>query len=286
MLSVLPGIRSLIPQFDAFLVDLWGVVHDGERPFEGVASALDALAAAKRRVLFMTNTSRTGDAVADTLVQQMGIARALFSDVVTAGDVTRRALLDRDPALFAGLPKDPRCYHFGDPDFVPWVFELELTFTDSVTNADLVIATGAARDADALADARAHLAPAAARKAPLVCTNPDRIIPTAEGPRFGPGAVAHAYAELGAPVFLYGKPHPPIYAEARRRLGDIDGRRIIAIGDTLGTDIRGAASAGYASMLVVGSGVHAPELSDRSVMNDLFAREGVTPDFVVERFHP
>jgi ribonucleotide monophosphatase NagD (HAD superfamily) len=86
-----------------------------------------------------------------------------------------------------------------------------------------------------------------------VCTNPDHVIPRAGGgTALGPGAVAHAYADLGGSTFLYGKPHPPIYEEARSRLGDGEGefRRIVAIGDLIETDIRGARGAGIASVLV------------------------------------
>lgn len=283
------ALRDLAPTFDAFFVDVWGVLHDGERPFPSVIATLQALADAGRPVVLITNTSRLGDAVTQTLTDTMGIDRALFHDVVTAGDVTRTALEGGDPALAAALAIMPHCYHFGNPSFVPWLFEMGLAFTDDVDAADLILATGAVDDDAALAAACTLLEPAAARKVPLVCTNPDRIIPTADGPRFGPGAVARAYAELGeARVYQYGKPHAAIYAEARRRLGENAAERILAIGDTLETDIRGAKDAGHASALITGSGVHAAELrgggTGDDVRNALFAREGVTPDFVLERF--
>lgn len=273
---LVPGIRAL--DFDVFLVDVWGVIHGGGAPFAGVVPALEALAGEGRRVLFLTNTSRTGPEVETTLVH-IGIPRRLFHDVVSAGDVTRAALL-ADPAL----PRAPRCFHLGAPGFVPWLFELGLDFTDDLGEAELVIATGAVDDEAALDTIRARLAPAAARGVPLVCTNPDRWIPTAAGLRLGPGAVAHAYAALGAPVYLYGKPHAPIYAEALRRLGETtDAARVIAIGDTLGTDVRGATDAGLTSALVTEGGVHATDLHDISI-DALCAREGVAPAFLLERF--
>ncbi|MBX3232235.1 MAG: TIGR01459 family HAD-type hydrolase [Labilithrix sp.] len=268
------GLRELAPRFDAFFVDVWGVLHHGDGPFDGVVGALEGLAAAGREVVLLTNTSRLGNAVAATL-GGMGIDRALFHDVVTAGDVTRAALALRAPPL----PRAPRCYHYGAASFVPWLFALDLAFTDDVADADLVVATGAVADDAELDAARAHLASAAARKVPLVCTNPDRVIPTAGGPKLGPGAVAHAYAELGGPIFLYGKPYAPIYAEARRR---IDATRILALGDTLETDVRGARDAGLPSALVARSGVHAGVAP--SALDALFEREHVTPDFVLDRF--
>ena len=114
--------------------------------------------------------------------------------------------------------------------------------------------------------AREKLRPAAERGAPLVCTNPDRVIPTSSGPKLGPGAVAEAYAAMGGPIFLYGKPHPPIYAEARRRVPP--DARILALGDLVETDVVGAKAAGLASGFV-------GTLAEDAVL---------TPDFVLSTF--
>ena len=279
-----PGLHALSLRYDAFLVDLYGVIHDGARPFEGVIDALCELAAARRRVVFVTNTSRASDAVADTLAS-MGIAHDLYSAIISSGDVTRAALASCDPSLFALLPARPRCVHLGDPSFVPWLFEprLGLAFVDDLALADIVIASGAPRDDDALARTRHDLAPLAARDVPLVCTNPDRVIPTAAGLALGPGAVAAAYASLGGRVFMYGKPFAPMYAAARALLPDVATDRIVAVGDLLDTDIRGARAAGIVSVLVTATGGHAAALTT-ATLDSLCAAAGVGPDFVVERF--
>ncbi len=288
-MRTLSGLREIAPRYDAFLVDLWGVVHDGKRPFSGVIDALHALSSAGKRVVFLTNTSRTG-ALAGDMLGDMGIGRELFETVISSGDVTREALRSRDPALFAELPRDPRCAHLGDPSFVPWLFELGLSFGDDLdlTNADLVVATGTLGDDDAsMTRARERLAPAAARDVPLVCTNPDRVIPRATGFTRGPGAIAAAYEELGGRAFLYGKPHAPIYAAARRHLGDVGPDRIVAIGDLLDTDVRGARGAGIASVLVTGTGAHAQTLGPlptAEALAALFAAAGVAPDMTLTRF--
>jgi HAD superfamily hydrolase (TIGR01459 family) len=282
----LPGLRAVASRYDAFLVDLWGVVHDGERPFAGVVGALRELSAAGRRVIFLTNTSRTGPLVAETLAG-MGIGPELYEAVISSGDVTRDALVSRDPPLFELLPDPPRVAHVGDASYVPWLFELGLPFVDDLADADLVVATGSVRDQAALASARAHLAPAAARGVPLVCTNPDRVIPGAAGSTMGPGAVAAVYEELGARVFLYGKPHPPIYAAARRQLGALASARVVAIGDLLDTDIRGARNAGIASVLVTGTGGTAQahgRAPSAAVLEAAWAAAGVSPDMVLTRF--
>jgi HAD superfamily hydrolase (TIGR01459 family) len=274
--KTLPGLRALLDDVDDLLVDLWGVVHDGDRPYDGVVDALERIAALPdRRVLFLSNTSRSKASVVSTLVASMGIERRLFFDVVTSGDVTRDALIARDPAVFAALPAAPRAFHQGDAAFVPWLFEpaVPLRWTSRLDEADLVVATGSSASPAILDAALAALAPAAARGVPLVCTNPDRTIPRPRGPEgIGPGAIAHGYAAMGGRVVLYGKPHAPIYAEARRRLGAAD-RRVIAVGDLIETDIRGAAAASIPSVLVT-----------RGREERAWRVDDVQPDHVIERF--
>jgi HAD superfamily hydrolase (TIGR01459 family) len=282
LVSPLTGLHAIASRYDAFLVDLYGVVHDGTRPFDGGIDTLRELASAKRRVVFVTNTSRAGDVVAGTLAT-MAITPDLYASVVSSGDITRAALASRDPLLFSTLPASPRGFHLGDPSFVPWLFELGLSFVDELADADLVIASGAPLDDAALARTKSDLAPLAARDVPLVCTNPDRVIPTASGLTLGPGAVAAAYASLGGRVFMYGKPHAPIYAAARALLSDVPSERIVAIGDLLDTDIRGARTAGIASVLVTATGGHAAALAT-TTLDALCAAAGVAPDFVLTRF--
>jgi len=283
---VVGGLREIAGGYDAFLVDLWGVVHDGKSPFVGVRETLTALSSCGRRVIFLTNTSRTREHVGETLAA-MGIGDALYEAVISSGDVTRAALLARDAALFDLLPADPAVCHMGDPSFVPWLFELGYRFVEELAAADLVVSTGAPRDDAALARTRADLEPVARRGVPMVCTNPDQVIPTSRGLTLGPGAVAAVYAALGGRTFLYGKPHAPIYAAARRQLDHVPDARVLAVGDLLATDIRGARAAGLASALIVATGGHASALGEapsEAAIAALCASAGATPDHVLARF--
>jgi HAD superfamily hydrolase (TIGR01459 family) len=287
LVPTLPGLRALVSRYDAFLVDLHGVLHDGTRPFDGVVAALRELSAANRHVVFLTNSSRSGALVGESLAS-MGIGAELYDAIISSGDVTRDAIVARDPRLFARLPERPRCFHVGNPAFVPWLFELGLPFVDDLAGADLVIATGTAKDEAGLARIREQLAPAVARGLPLLCTNPDRIIPTAGGITLGPGAIAAAYEELGGTVLLYGKPHAPMYVAARTLLGArASDERTVAVGDLLETDVRGARAAGIASVLVTATGGHAAALGSAptaSAQSALWASAGVAPDMLLAQF--
>ncbi|AKV02216.1 HAD superfamily protein involved in N-acetyl-glucosamine catabolism [Labilithrix luteola] len=277
-------VLSLRADYDAFLIDVWGVLHRGESLFEGVAEVIDELASTGARVVFLSNSSRLGTTMAESLVQ-LGIRRDAFDGVVSSGDVTREALERRAPELFAALGPSPRAFHLGNPAFVPWLFELGLDFTEDEREAELLVATGTVKDLDELAHARERLRPLAARNVPLVCTNPDRVVPMGEKLAIGPGAVAAEYASLGGRTFLYGKPHAPIYREALARVG-VSPARVVAIGDTMETDIAGARAASIASVLVT-SGVHGMELGDApedSAIDALVARHGAAPDAVIVRF--
>lgn len=283
MLQRLTDLRALRAQFDGFLVDLWGVVHDGALPFQGVVEGLTKLSESGARVCFISNSSRRGEHLEAALVS-MGLARDLFVAVVSSGDVTREALLRRDPAVFDGLPQPTQVLHLGSPAFVPWLFDLPLTFVTDPERAQLVIATGTVPDDAALRSLQERLEPLARAGIPLVCTNPDRVVGGAGGLHIAPGAVAHAYAEVGGRVAMYGKPHAPIYRAGLQRLG-LPPARVVGVGDMLATDIRGARSAGLASVLITQTGVHGAELEDDdgTRLRALCEEHGVTPTFVLER---
>jgi HAD superfamily hydrolase (TIGR01459 family) len=223
--------------------------------------------------------------MAESLVA-LGVPRGAFVEVLSSGDVTRDALARREDAVFARCPARPRVLHVGNPGYVPWLFELDLDFVDDEAGAELVVATGAPSSDAELRAVKGRLAPLAARGVPLVCTNPDPVIPSPDGTlALGPGAVARAYADLGGHTFLFGKPHAPIYRGALRRLGGAP-ERVVAIGDMIATDIKGARAAGIACVLVT-TGVHAAEVGDApsdAALEALFAAHGARPDAVLARF--
>lgn len=285
MVTRLDRASSLRGTHDAFLVDVWGVMHAGGELYPGVVDTVRALADGGGKVLFLSNSSRLGPAMEENLVA-MGVPRDVFEGVVSSGDVTREALAARDATVFAGLPARPRVLHVGAAGYVPWLFELDLDFVGEERDADLVVVTGTVSSDAELAVARERLRPLAARGVPLVCTNPDRLIPSTTGAvALGPGALAAAYAELGGSTFLYGKPHAPIYEAALARLG-APKERVVAVGDMIATDVAGARAAGIRAVLVT-TGVHAEDLGaapDDETLERLCARHGARPDAILARF--
>jgi HAD superfamily hydrolase (TIGR01459 family) len=247
------SIADLADAYDGFIVDLWGVVHDGVRPYPGVIDALAALRAAGKRVVFLSNAPRRAAAVAESLAA-MGIAPGTYDGVVTSGEVVRSALITRTDADFAEL--GTRFVHLG-PVRDRNLFEgLDLAEVNTPDDAEFLLNTGpddlAAQDDPALFDVL--LAESLKAGLPMVCANPDLEV-IRDGRRIiCAGLLAQRYEAWGGRVIWRGKPDPAVYAPTLALLGTARDRTI-AFGDSLRTDIAGAKAAGIAAVLVL-TGIH------------------------------
>jgi HAD superfamily hydrolase (TIGR01459 family) len=250
------GLSAIAPRYDAFVIDLWGVLHDGAQTYPGAVPALGALKAAGKRVLLLSNAPRRIDTVVEKL-DELAVPRACYDDVMSSGEATHRALRDRSDPFHAAL--GDRCFHLGPPRDASIHHGLSIAVVDRVEEASFILATGFDRRDETVADYEPVLAAGAARNLPLVCANPDLSV-IAPGRREPcAGALAARYAELGGPVFHHGKPHAPIYRVCFDLLGDVPRDRVLAIGDGLYTDVLGAGRAGIDCAFVTG-GVHAEAL--------------------------
>lgn len=269
MAEILSSLRPALDRFDGVILDIWGVLHDGGRPYPAAAAAVAGLASAGKRIVLVSNTPAEGAGILDVLAR-MGFAADLFAGIVTSGDAVRAALADppgRRYALFSG-----------DDGRYGGVEGLEIVPLDE---ADFILANSLMeRDPRTDPDWRRILAPAAARRLPLVCANPDVVVMSGERIWYCAGALAELYESLGGPVLAYGKPHPPVYQSALALLG-IERGRVIAIGDTPDTDILGARRQGLLSCLIAG-GILAPRLLKSGAIDPaVLAGVEPQPDFVL-----
>jgi HAD superfamily hydrolase (TIGR01459 family) len=251
----LPGIAPLSQQYDGFILDVWGVIHDGVALFPGVADCLDALHERGKRFCMLTNAPRRAYAVARAM-QKMGMSEPFTRDIVTSGEACHEALKARSDPWFARLGK--RCLHIGPERDLSLLDGLDLTVTKDPAAADFIVNTGPWRDEETVADYEPLLAACAARALPMVCANPDLAVIRGGKRIICAGALARRYEQMGGEVRDYGKPHPAIYDVCLQQLGIPDRRRVLAIGDSLRTDIAGAEAAGIPAALVLG-GLHAEE---------------------------
>jgi HAD superfamily hydrolase (TIGR01459 family) len=245
------GIEPLLNRYDGFLLDQYGVLHDGRAPLPGALRALELLRAAHRRVVLLSNSGRRSAANAERL-SRIGIPRRLYDLMVTSGETAWQQHHAGGSPIFDAL--GPRCLLFSRGGDRSAVNGLDLQPVDKIGQADFVLLSGIDADPAVHARCREALALALERRLVLVCTNPD-LLSIDGAQRFeGPGTIAARYAAAGGEVRYVGKPWPEIYRYAFDAL-DLPPARLIAIGDSLDHDVAGSAALGMDSALVA-TGVH------------------------------
>ena len=279
MIRRIAGLGELAAAYDAFIVDLWGVVHDGVRPYP---AALDALAhLAPRPVLLLSNAPRRA-ASARNMLRRMGVADTLYTSLLTSGEATWLALRDRTNPWFARL--GTRVYHLGPQRDRNVLEGLDLTITARPDEADFVVNTGPdddMHDPGTLETFLPELQACLDARLPMICANPDLVV-MRDGVRIlCAGSLARHYAASGGDVASLGKPDPAIYAMALAELR-APAARVLAIGDSLHTDIGGAQGAGIDSLWVLG-GIHAAALGgDDAAASAEAAQAGVAPGAMID----
>jgi HAD superfamily hydrolase (TIGR01459 family) len=285
-IRVVDGMRELAPQYDGFILDLWGVVHDGVRPYPGVLDGMERLIAAGRRLVLLSNAPRRADDVVRRIAA-IGVPEGLYHGVMSSGEEAWRCLHDRREPFYAALGR--RCLQIGSDRDLEMRIGLDLAFVETVADAEFILNTGPAEWEDTIDDYAALLAAARARDLPMVCANPDLVVMHGGKMALCAGALAEHYEKIGGRVRWHGKPYPSVYDSCLALLGIADRRRILAIGDSLRTDIAGAAAAGIASLLIAG-GIHAAEFGagagelDPGRVAAALATAGLEPIGVAARF--
>ena len=253
---VVPHFSALVDRYDGFIVDLWGVVHDGVRAFPGVVDCLRRLRAAGKPACLLSNAPRRIPAVQDKL-RSVGVPDDAYDHVMTSGEAVHEALRDRTDPDYAAL--GDRFVHIGPPRDDDLTEGLPLTEVADPAAADFVLCTGIDRFEQTLDEYTPVLDQCRAANLPMICANPDLVVMVGELRAICAGTMAAYYQERGGRVLYHGKPHPGVYARCRALLGDPPAGRVLALGDSLHTDIAGAAAAGMDALLFA-SGIHAGAL--------------------------
>jgi HAD superfamily hydrolase (TIGR01459 family) len=262
-LRLIDGMRALAPDYDGFILDLWGVVHDGVAPFPGVLDCMGRLVDAGKRVVLLSNAPRRSDDVVRRIAR-IGVPGELYHGVMSSGEEAWQYLHDRTDPFYAALGR--RCLQIGSERDLEIRDGLDLAFVETPEEADFILNTGPAEWEDTIADYAAVLQAARGRDLPMVCANPDLVVIHDGRPALCAGALAEHYEKIGGRVRWHGKPYPSVYDSCLALLGIAERRLLLAIGDSLRTDIAGAAAAGIDSLLIAG-GVHAGEFTTDGVLN-------------------
>ncbi|MEI9986707.1 MAG: TIGR01459 family HAD-type hydrolase [Aliidongia sp.] len=254
--ALLDGIAAIADRYDGFVLDVWGVLHNGMAPYPGVVDALQRLHAAGKRVVLLSNAPMRAEKVA-ARIEKLGVPRPLFQAVMTSGEEVWLNLLHRTDPLYAVLGR--HCLFIGSPRHRGMLEGIGLVEAATPEEADFILDTGPDDLDDEATGYRAVLEESAARGLPMLCANADLHVMHGDTLIACAGQLAKIYEDLGGAVRWHGKPHGSVYAACLDLLGIADRSRILCVGDSLRTDIAGANAAGLDSMLV-GGGIHAAEL--------------------------
>ena len=255
--EIIGSLEDVSKAYSAILCDVWGVVHNGERHFPAAASALARAREAEIPVVLITNSPRRNvDVVAQ--MNAIGVPSSAYDRVVTSGDVTRDLIADGPRKIF---------HIGGDRDFTLYDgLDVELV---EEFEASGVVCTGLFDDeVEKPEDYTELLRRLRARNLPFICANPDIMVERGERIIWCAGALARDYAQLGGRTLIAGKPYAPVYEVAMKEVADLVGRpversRVLAIGDGMMTDVKGAVDNGF-DVLYVSGGIHARDYGDAS----------------------
>lgn len=260
-------LRDLVDGVEVVLSDIWGVVHNGLEAFPEACEALHNFRKHGGTVILITNAPRPADSVQRQL-RKLGIADETYDAIVSSGDLTRHFVADHPgrKMFWIGPERDSSIHRGLDPALAP------------LLEADYIVCTGLFDDeTESAEDYRAMMLQARERKLPLICANPDIVVERGDRLIYCAGAIAELYRELGGEVIFYGKPHRPIYQRAmelaaERQRHPIKLNQVLAIGDSVRTDLAGAHGFGI-DCLFVTRGIHAEDFEGIDQFNPAAVKE-------------
>jgi len=260
-------LRDVVGGAEVLLSDIWGVVHNGLAAFPDACQALHNFRQQGGTVILITNAPRPADSVQRQL-RKLEVADEIYDAIVSSGDLTRNFVADHpgQKMFWIGPERDSSIYRGLDPVLAP------------LEQADYIVCTGLFDDeTESAENYRAMLLQARERRLTLVCANPDIVVERGDRLIYCAGAVAELYLEFGGEVIFYGKPHRPIYERAialasERRGHAVELNRVLAIGDSVRTDLAGAQSFGI-DCLFVTRGIHSEEFEGIDQLDPASVRE-------------
>lgn len=250
---IIDGIGSLAAGYDTYLLDQWGVIHDGVTLHDGALDAMRKLAEAGKKVVILSNSGKRASDSHGRL-DSLGVDRSLYLEIITSGELVYRNLLKRTDPFYAAL--GPRFLMFAWDTNRGIVEGTGFEEVERIGEADFILCAGT--DQQDLSWYEPALVEGLARDLPMICANPDRVSVQPDGSlKMCPGAIAEVYEQRGGRVRWHGKPTLEVYEMCGEIAGGLG--RAIGVGDSLIHDIKGANDAGIDSLLILG-GIHSEEV--------------------------
>lgn len=281
MTRIIAALAEIAGQYDALFCDLWGCLHNGKVPFPAAVAALQGFRAGGGKVVLLTNAPRPAATVIAQL-DRMGVPRDAWDIVVSSGDAAQAAMIDGAVGR--------KVFHIGadkDEDFFTILPEGAVAPERvGLLDAEGIVCTGLADDlTETPDDYRAQLLLGKTRGLTMLCANPDIVVDMGDKRLYCAGALAGAYEEMGGTALYFGKPHPPVYDLARRRLG-VEDPRILCVGDGIGTDVAGGMAEGLDSLFItagLAAGEFGPDLDrpDAALLESWIEERQIYPTYAM-----
>lgn len=255
MTRIISSLAEVSAAYDALYCDLWGCLHNGHTPWPAAVAALRDFRAKGGRVVLMTNAPRPNRFV-EAQLDRMGVPRDAWDMIVSSGDAAQAG-------MFSGMV-GRRVYHLGPEKDLGFFTDIPADFAGApaiervpLEEAEGIVCTGPFDEmTETPEDYRATFLYARAKGLKLLCTNPDIVVDFGDRRIYCAGALAALYEEMGGTSLYFGKPHPPIYDLARRRLAatgaEVEPSRVLTVGDGILTDIQGGLAEGLDTLFVTG----------------------------------
>lgn len=264
-------------EYNAFFIDLWGVVHNGVKLFPGILNTLEELKVKGKEVIFITNAPRRSKVIKDQLAE-FGVSTKYYKDVVSSGEISWLWMKKKSIESIKKLA----CFHIGPQRDNNLLEEIDIIKTNIIKKADFVLNTGPWGDEDKLENYTDTLDKLNEIQLPMICSNPDKMVVRGESFMICAGLLAEYYENINGKVEYFGKPFPSIYNHCYKILEEKNKTKILVIGDSLENDIKGADNQKLDSLLVT-SGIHRKVNNNNHVdirkLNDLMVQKNIFSKF-------
>ena len=264
------NIAAIADKYDYFILDLWGVIHDGAKTYPGVLDSLKHLRKLNKKVCFLSNAPRRSAKVAE-LLSHLGIGEDLYDFIITSGEATYLYLQSNRGKELIGSPNNNvyRYYYIGPQKDADLLNGLGYEEAADASLADFAVITGFEDGNYNIDEKLPQLRAAAQNNLTMICVNPDLVVIKQSGEELlCAGVLALEYQKLGGKVAYFGKPYNLVYEQVFQLFSIRDKTRILAVGDGIETDILGANKNQIDSALIAGG----------ILANDLKVKYGQFPD--------
>ena len=276
---------DLVENYDHFILDIWGVIHDGSYAYDGVVESLNKIRSLGKKIYLLSNAPRRSFKVVEIL-KKFDITSDLYDSIMTSGEATYVFLAENQNNNFQKYGQN--YYYIGPKKDGDLLDGLNYKRVLAAQEADFAIVTGFDGDFSKSDEKTEDLQQSLKYNLPLICVNPDLVVIKKTGQELHcAGLIAQQYQEMGGKVFYFGKPYEAVYSTIFSANNITDKDRVLAIGDGLGTDIKGANNYNIDSALIPGGilsnilDIKHGQLPQRDKMLQVCQEYNIFPKFIL-----